>query len=316
MKTTMLRLTAGFAAMLAAGHLYAGAQCRATGFVTDSSGAPLGDVTIVVTTPNLTSFNLEIKTDAKGTYANILQDCTMPYHFKFSKDGYLPFETDKKIPVGEIASINAKLTSKTEAQAKAAAAAAPQMSSSDKAVMAFNQGVEAMQAGDKTAAETKFLDAVKQNPDLPAGWQALAQMAYEKKDWAKAIEYGQKATDLDPSLTELYRMMADAATKSGDKKGAAEFQARWAEANPDSPEILYNKGIEAYNKGKMKDAESILSKAVEAKPDFANAHFWLGMACFNQNKKAPAKEHLEKYLELDPSGKEAGTAKEILPLLK
>ena len=66
----------------------------------------------------------------------------------------------------------------------------------------------------------------------------------------------------------------------------------------------------------MKDAEGLLTKAVESKPDFANAHFWLGMACFNQNKKAPAKEHLQKYLELDPSGKEAGTAKEILPLLK
>ena len=66
----------------------------------------------------------------------------------------------------------------------------------------------------------------------------------------------------------------------------------------------------------MKDAEATLEKAVEAKPDFALAHFWLGMACFNQNKKAPAKEHLEKYLELDPNGKEAATAKEILPLLK
>jgi hypothetical protein len=40
------------------------------------------------------------------------------------------------------------------------------------------------------------------------------------------------------------------------------------------------------------------------------------MACFNQNKKAEAKEHFEKYLELDPNGKEAATAKELLPLLK
>jgi len=316
MKKKTMRWTAGFAALLAAGHLYAGAQCRVSGVVTNPAGEKLADVAVTITTPNLTSFNMAAKTDGKGVYGTLLPDCTMPYHFKFEKEGYLAFELDKKIPIGEIVTLNAKLTSKTEAQAKAAAAAAPQMSTNEKAVMAFNAGVEAMQAGDKAGAETKFLDAVKQNPDLPAGWQALAQMAYEKQDWAKAIEYGRKATDLDPSLTELYRMMADAAGKSGDKKSAAEFQALWAEANPDSPEILYNKGIDAYNKGKMKDAESILTKAVEAKPDFANAHFWLGMACFNQNKKAPAKEHLAKYLELDPSGKEAGTAKEILPLLK
>ncbi len=316
MKTMMLRVTAGLGALLAAGHLYAGAQCRAVGTVKDGAGADLEGVQLDVTTPSLTSFHLTVTTDAKGYYATILQDCTMPYHFKFSKDGYLPFELDKKIPIGELESVNAQLISKTEAQAKAAAAAAPQMSATDKAVMAFNAGVEAMQAGDKPAAEAKFLDAVKQNPDLPAGWEALAQLAFEKKDWAKAIDYGQKATDLDPSLTELYAMMADAATKSGDTKAAAEFKARWDEANPDSPEILYNKGVEAYNKGKMKDAESMLAKAVDAKPDFANAQFWLGMASFNLNKKASAKEHLAKYLELEPNGKEASTAKEILPLLK
>jgi tetratricopeptide (TPR) repeat protein len=111
-------------------------------------------------------------------------------------------------------------------------------------------------------------------------------------------------------------MMGSAATQMGDKAKAAEFAKAYAEANPDSPDILYNKGVEAYNKGKMKDAEAALTKAVEVKPDFANAHYLLAMACFNQNKKAAAKEHFEKYLELDPNGKEAATAKELLPLLK
>ena len=189
-------------------------------------------------------------------------------------------------------------------------------SGSELAVLAFNAGVEAMNAGDKTAAEAKFLEAVKKNPDLPAGWQALSSLAYEKKDWAKAVEYGEKAVDLDPSLTNLYPMLAEASKALGDKKGAADWSARYAEANPDSPEILYNKGIQAYNKGKMKEAEETLTRAVDAKPDFANAHFYLGLAAFNLNHKASAKEHLQKYLELEPNGKEAGTAKELLSTLK
>jgi tetratricopeptide (TPR) repeat protein len=312
--TKRLAMVAG--ALLSAGYLQAGAQCRVSGVVSDASGAPLPEAAITITTPSLTTLNLSIKADAKGKYGSLLPDCTMPYHFKFEKEGYLSYELDKKIPIGDIATIDAKLTSKTEAQAKAQAAAGPKMSTNEQAVMSFNSGVEALQAGDKAAAETKFLEAVKKNPDLPAGWQALSQLAYEKKDWAKAIEYGQKATDLDPSLTNLYQMMGSAATQMGDKAKAAEFAAAYAEANPDSPEILYNKGVEAYNKGKMKDAEATLEKAVAAKPDFANAHYLLGMACFNQNKKAPAKEHFEKYLELDPNGKEAATVKELLPLLK
>jgi tetratricopeptide (TPR) repeat protein len=313
-----IRMAAALAAFLAAAHLFAGAQCRLSGNVLDSAGAPIEGVTVTISTPGLSSFRQLLKTDAKGGYGTLLPDCTMPYHVRFEKDGFIASEADKKIPINSAGTIDMRLQSTTEAQAKgapaaAAAAAAPP---GDQAVMAFNAGVEAINAGDKAAAEVKFQEAVKKNPDLPAGWQALMTLAYEKQEWAKVIEYGTKATDLDPTQSDLYLRMSDAAAKIGDKKAAAEWKARYAEANPDSPEILYNKGIELYNKGKMKDAEAMLSKAVEADPDFANAHFWLGMSAFNQNKKAPAKEHLQKYLELDPSGKEAATAKEILPLLK
>ncbi len=315
MKIT-IRAAAALGALFAAGFLYAGAQCRLKGSVTDSAGAPLEGVSVVLTTPNLTTFKMAVKTDGKGQYSSILPDCTMPYHISFEKEGFVTQGVDKKIAVGDQAEINMKLGKPSEMRAGPGAAPAPQPSGSDQAVMAFNSGVEAMNAGDKAGAEAKFLEAVKKNPDLPAGWQALAQLAYEKKDWAKAVEYGQKAVDLDPSQTGLYSMLAEASKAMGDKKGAAEWTARYAEANPDSPEILYNKGIEAYNKGKMKDAEAELTKAVAAKPDFANAHFYLGMAAFNQNHKAAAREHLQKYLELDPNGKEAATAKELLPLLK
>jgi Tfp pilus assembly protein PilF len=316
MKNTM-RMAAALVAFLAPAMLHAGAQCRLLGTVTDSSGAPVDGVTITVTTPSLGTFKQTLKTDAKGKYSIVLNDCTMPYHVAFEKDGFAKAGEDKKIPINDQGVVDMKLLKTTEVKAApgaAPAAAAP--SSTDQAVVAFNLGVDAMNQGDKATAEAKFQEAVKKNPDLPAGWQALTSLAYEKKDWAKTIEYGEKAVDLDPTLTNLYPMLADAARQSGDKKAAADWSAKYAEANPDSPEILYNKGIDAYNKGKMKDAEASLTKAVAAKPDFANAQFYLGMASFNLNHKDSAREHLQKYLELEPNGKEAGTVKEILPLLK
>jgi tetratricopeptide (TPR) repeat protein len=317
MKNTM-RMAAAMAAFLAPAMLHAGAQCHLLGTVTDSAGAPVDGVTVTVTTPSLGTFKQVMKTDAKGKYGMVLNDCTMPYHLVFEKDGFAKAGADKKIPINDQGVVDMKLLKTTEVKAApgAAPAAAPAPSSSDQAVTAFNLGVDAMNQGDKATAEAKFQEAVKKNPDLPAGWQALTSLAYEKKDWAKTIEYGEKAVDLDPTLTNLYPMLADAARQSGDKKAAADWSAKYDEANPDSPEILYNKGIDAYNKGKMKDAEASLTKAVAAKPDFANAQFYLGMASFNLNHKESAREHLQKYLELEPNGKEAGTVKEILPLLK
>lgn len=302
----------GFSAIL-----FAGAQARLKGKVTDTAGNPLEGVTITLTTPNLRIFKVNLKTDKKGEYGTIVNDATMPYHLRFEKEGFVPSESDKKIPVGDIGVVDAKLKSTAEAGQAARAGGAPAPPSpTEQAALVFNEGVDLLTAGKKPEAEAKFLEAVAKNPDLPQGWQALAVLANEKKDWAKTIEYGQKALELDPSLTPLYGTMSNAATQSGDKKAAAEWQAKYAEANPDTPEMLYNRGVEAYNGKKVKDAEALLLKAVAAKPDFAIAHFWLGMASFNLNKKSAAREHLEKYLELEPNGAEAATAKEILPLVK
>jgi len=306
-------LAFGLAAVLSAG-----AQARMKGKVTDSAGKPIEGVSVTVTTPSLRTFKMSLKSDKKGDWGTIVNDATMPYHVKFEKEGYVASEADKKVPVGDTGIVDARLLSTTEASAAAAAAAAGAATPSptDQAAVIFNEGVDLLTAGNKAAAEAKFLEAVAKNPDLPQGWNALATLAFEKKEWAKTLEYGQKALDLDPAATSLYGMLANAARQSGDQKAAAEWQAKFEAANPDTPESLYNKGIEAYNKNRMKEAEPFLQKAVEAKGDFALAHYYLGLASVNLKKNKEAVEHLSKYLELEPNGGEAATAKEWLAVLK
>ncbi len=314
MTNTKQRAATALLGLGLAATLLASQMGRLVGKVTDSAGQPLEGVTITITTPAIKTFKIVIKTDAKGAYATIVNDATIPYRLKFEKEGYVPFEGDKKVAVGDAAGIDPKLMKVSEAQAAASAAVPP--SANEMAIMSYNQGVELMNAGNTAGAEAKFLEAAKKSQDLPSVWRALSMIAYDKKDWAKTIEYGQKATDLDPSLTSLYGMMADAATKQGDKKAAADFQAKYSESHPDTPEMLYNKGVDAYNHNKMKEAEESLDKAIAAKPDYALAHFWLGMASINLKKNAAAKEHFQKYLELAPKGEEADTAKEMLSVLK
>jgi tetratricopeptide (TPR) repeat protein len=314
-KTGVFGALAVLAALAIAAVAWAGAQARLTGKVTDSEGKPIEGVTVTVTTPNITTLKLTLTTDKKGQYGTVLNDATMPYDLKFEKEGYVAWQTKKKVPVGDIGVVDARLLKPSEAGGAPGAAPA-EPSTTEQAALLYNAGVDLLKSGDKAGAEAKFLEATTKNADLPQAWQALTQINYDKKDWAKVLEYGQKATDLDPSVSAVYAMMAKAATEKGDKKAAAEFQAKYDEANPDTPEMLYNKGIEAYNKKNLKEAETYLTKAVEAKPDFSLAHFWLGMTSFTLNKKPAAKEHLQKYLELDPNGSEAETAKELLPLLK
>jgi Tfp pilus assembly protein PilF len=319
---TISRLAAALTLVLAALPAGAGTQGRVTGKVTDSAGNALEGVTVTITTSSIKNFKLSTKTGKDGHYGSIVNDATIMYHMRFEKDGYVPNETEKKFSTVEITTVDQKLFKTGEAGSPAAAgkpgaAAAPAgPSSNEQAAIAYNSAVDALNAGDKAGAEAKLQDAVAKNPDLPQAWQALATLAYDKKDWKKTIEYGEKATDLDPTLNSLYGMMADAAAKSGDKAKSAEFRKRFEDANPDSPEILYNKGIDAYNKRNSKGAEEYLEKAVAAKPDFALAHYYLALAAMNNKKNAVAREHFQKYLELEPNGTEAATAKELLPLVK
>jgi tetratricopeptide (TPR) repeat protein len=314
-----IRSAAVLAGLLSAALLYAASSARLMGTITDSAGQPLEGVAIIITTPSLTNFKVTLKSDKSGKYSFLVNDAVLPYHIRIEKDGFAPVEIDKKIPIGDTFIYDVKLQPSSGAPAVVKAAprsSAAGSSSTEQAVVAFNSGVDALNAGDKAAAATHFLDAATKNPDLPAAWSALTQLAYEKKDWAKTLEYGRKATDLDPSAP-LYPMLAEAARQSGNQEAMAEWSAKNAEANPEaSANTLYNTGVAAYNKNKMKEAEASLSKAVEAKPDFANAHYLLGMTYFNQKKYPESKKHLEKYLELDPKGKEAGTAKDILAVLQ
>ncbi len=313
------RFSAALALILAAAAAQAGTQGRVSGRVTDSAGNPVEGVTITITTPAIKNFKMTAKTSSDGRYGSIVNDATMMYHVRFEKEGFVPADTDKKFSTVDITTLDQKLLKTSEAPAGKAGAAAPAAqapSSNDQATLSYNAAVDLLNSGDKAGAEAKFRDAVAKNADLPQGWQALTTIAYEKKDWAHVIEYGQKATDLDPTMTSLYGLMADAANKSGDKKTAADMRKRFEDANPDTPEMLYNKGIDAYNKKKSREAEELLAKAVEAKPDFALAHYYLALSAMNNKHNPVAREHFQKYLELEPNGAEAGTAKELLPLVK
>lgn len=320
MKTLFGILAAATIALLAA-PAYAGIQGRATGRVLDSAGNPVEGVRLTVTTPSNRIIKITSTTKKDGSYGFIVNDATLLYDVKFEKEGYRPVSVSKqKLSTLEVTILPNQTMLKTSEAPAAGTGAVPAQqappSSSEAAAVAYNAAVDLLNAGDKAGAEAKLKEAVAKNPDLPQAWNVLATVAYGNKDYAHALEYGQKALDLDPTATGLYGMMTDSAEKSGDKKAAAEWRKKYEEANADSPDILYNKGVDAYNKGKMKDAEASLQKAVEVKPDFAMAHYLLGMTSFNLNKKAQAREHLQKYLELEPNGKEAATVKELLPLVK
>jgi tetratricopeptide (TPR) repeat protein len=286
-------------------------QARITGKVTDGKGAALADVKITITTKALTNFKRELKTDKDGKYGTIVEDATLLYHYRFEKEGLIPFEQDKKVRVGDSEVFDVQLLTQTQAVEKGAVKEVV-----DPFTATYNAAVEAYQAGDLEAAFAKAQEAIMLGPGKAIAYNLGATVAGKRKDWDNAIALGEKSLELEPDNAALVGMLMDAYRAKGNKAKAAEYEKKYIAANPDQPEVLYNQAVALYNKNDFKGAEPLLTKVVEAKPDFAKAHYLLGMAYVNLNKIPDMKKHLSEYLRLDPKGADAGTAKEMLDAFK
>lgn len=310
-KLSRIGLGTALALLFGAGAAFAAQQGRITGRVTDGKGTPLADVKITITTKALGNFKIDLKTDKDGKWGTILNDSTIPYHYKFEKQGFIGVEQDKKVPIGSSEELDVQLLTQQQAIETGVVKAVD-----DPFVSAYNASVEAYQAGDFETAWAKAQDAVKAGPDKANGYDLAAKIALKRKDWDGVVTMGEKSLALEADNPPLVGSLMEAYRAKGDKAKAAEYEKKYIAANPDQPDIIYNQAVDLYNKGKFKEAEPILLKVVEAKPDHAKAHYLLGMCDVNLNKIPEMKKHLSEYLKLEPKGSDAAAAKEMLDAFK
>ncbi|HEY3349323.1 MAG TPA: tetratricopeptide repeat protein [Thermoanaerobaculia bacterium] len=310
-KLSRIALGASLALLLAAGAALGGQQGRITGRATDGKGAALADVKITITTKSLSNFKVELKTDKDGKWGTILNDSTIPYHYKFEKQGYIGVEQDKKVPIGESQVLDVQLLTQQQAIETGVVKAVD-----DPFVTAYNASVEAYQAENLDVAWAKAQEAVKAGPDKATGYDLAAKVALKKKDWDGVVAMGEKSLSLEVDNPPLIGMLMEAYRAKGDKAKFTEYEKKYIAANPDQPDVIYNQAVDLYNKGKFKDAAPLLTKVVEAKPDHAKAQYLLGMCDVNLNKIPEMKKHLSEYLKLEPKGADAAAAKEMLDAFK
>lgn len=302
--------------------LEAGTEGRVTGVITDASGTPLADVKITVTTPEITTFKLDRKSDAKGKYSVLLLDATRRYVFRFEKEGFQPLETDLKPKLGEPLRRDFQLASGAAQPAPASAAAAageapaPAAAGGDPAIPIFNEGVLAHQAGDRALAREKFEEAARINPNLMQAHYGAAAIAMEEGRHADAAAGAERTLAIDPTFVRALDLRFRAYSELGDQAKTEAAADALFQADPQlGATALYNLAVALYNGGKTARAAGLLERLLAAAADHAKAHYMLGLCHVNQGNSAEAKRHLERFLELAPEDPDAATAKEMLAYL-
>jgi tetratricopeptide (TPR) repeat protein len=302
-----------------AGSLYAAGEGRVIGTVVDEAGTPVPGAKILLTRPG-TAYKLEKVSDKKGQFMLLILDATQEYQIRVEKEGFNPFEGPVEPKVQDTLRVTFTL-------AKAAPPPEPEgpkeMPGTEKAIMAYNEGVTALRNNDTAGALPKFEQAASLNPQLPEAHGILAELYLELKRYGDALAAADRYLAIKPDDARGLRARYDALKSAGDNEKAREALEALRAAAPNDPETavrFFNEGAERTRAGQYDDAAVFFERVTQIAPDdpkFAKAHYVLGLSYAKDDaKKAQARAHLQKFLQMSPNDPDADTAKQMLDYLK
>ncbi len=304
------RVVAG-AMLLVPSLLFAQAQGRIKGVVTDLKGTPIAGAKVILSCPEIANFHKTLTTDKDGGFATLIVDATRQYLFHVEATGYQPMEQMNKPKIGgETLELAFALKSVQQLQAEAQQKALDQPG-----IKEAREGQELLEAGKTAEARAKFAAAVAAKPDLYLAWLQLGDIDQRAGKNDDALVAADKCLAAKPEFPQCLALGMNASQAKGDKATYQKYAERYKLANPSDPSLYYNEAVVFLNKADDAKARPLLEKALEADPKYADAMFQLGMVCFRGGDTAKAKELLQKFLEIAPTHKEAPTAKEMLKYL-
>jgi tetratricopeptide (TPR) repeat protein len=313
-------LTAIVLALAFRGALLAGDEGRIIATITDDKGAPVEGAKVTLVRPG-TAYKLEKVSDKKGQVMLLVLDATQEYQLHIEKGGYGPYDGPVKPKVND--TMRMSFTLPVAAPPAAASEAPKELSGADQAIVAYNEGVAALKAGNVTAALPSLEKAASLNPKLPEPQVALAEAYLDQKRYGDALAAADRFLALKPGDTEGLRARYDALKGAGDNDKAHEALDALAAADPKSLEAAvryFNEGAEKARTNKLEDAAVFFEKAVQIAPTdprFAKAHYVLGLTyAKDDTKKEAARAQLNAFLQMAPNDPDAATAKEMLAYLK
>jgi type IV pilus biogenesis/stability protein PilW len=173
--------------------------------------------------------------------------------------------------------------------------------------IAYDLGVNHLNANQVRQALDQFLKAVESNPEFPEAHNALGLLYLGIRDFEKAESHFKKALDLKPDFSDAANNLGRLYLEKGDYDRAIEmFKKALSDMIYPTPQFATgNLGWALYKKGKPNEALEQLRKAVVLDPKFCLGHRWIGMILFETGEGIEAKRAIEKFKEACPSEPEA-----------
>ena len=188
-----------------------------------------------------------------------------------------------------------------------AAAEKAALSGAGRAVLVYNEGVEAQRTGDLETAAKKYQEAATINPELAAAHTSLAAVAHLQGDFPTAAAEAEMALAIDPTDVRAMQLRFDSYRQSGDTVKAEEAAKALQNAGGASETAaqIFNEGAEAYNSGDVAAAITKFQQAAALDPTLIQARLVLAKVLYSKGGLSDALTWAEEVLVLEPDNKEA-----------
>lgn len=289
--------------LAASGPASAARQGRLIGKVVDPEGNPIEGVTVTATSDQVHGFHEVEVTDAKGIFKVDFDEIDVVYKYRFEKAGYVTLlseQTWRKVGTeryefvlqpGEVVPV-ADLAVTT---------------ASEQAVLAFNLGRAALEAGDWAGAAAKFEEALEHDPELRPAWAALSVARLELALYEDAASAAERAMELGATDELVLRTRWEAYRQLGDDAKTAEAQADLERIGRLAEEAkkIYNEGVALARADNHEAAFAKFREAAAMDPNLRPAQLGIATSGLEIGRSREALAAAEAMLEADPTNEEA-----------
>ena len=290
--------------IMAPGMASAVRKGRLIGRVVDPEGSPVSGVTVTATSDQVHGGFLEIlTTDKKGVFKVDFETINVVYKYKFEKVGYVTVQTEQNWRKDGTARHDFIIYPGESPKMDGA----PPPTTSSPAIAAFNSGVALYEAKDYAAAEKKFEEAVKHDPELRQAWGALSVVNLAQEKYQEAADAADKAVALGSMEELVLRTRWDAYRNLGNEEKTADARADLEAAGKLAEEAkrIYNEGVKLVKKGDNEGAFAKFQEAADIDPTLRVAVLALATAGLKVDRYQAAYDATEIILETDPENAEA-----------
>lgn len=272
-------------------------QGRLQAEVVDAQGQPVAGVEVVITQEDI-GYRDTAKTDKRGRFTHLVVDAGRPYTFEFTKEGMPKVVETFKIEIGGVT----RHTFTLAPQGAAPAAAGTVTEGRSKSINTYNEGVVALQAGDKAAARAKFEEAAALDPGMAQPYSVLGSLYLEAKEYDRAIGAAEKLLELSPDDPAALMVLYDAYVAKDEKAKAQEYLDRLSSAGGGTAAAVrvFNAGADAARAGNLDTALTLFAKAIEIDAELAPAHAAQARLLLARESYQEALAAAERALDIDP----------------